>query len=74
MNEDKYEVISAGFDNTSEVPKDRDIFYRCTNCGGAIPSLPIDNIGCNCGNVFIDKDYCRLIVMDITKFNAVRFF
>jgi len=72
MTSNKYELISTGFKNTSEVPKGKDIFYRCRGCGGIIPSLPSDNIGCKCGNIFIDKDYWRLIVMDITKLEAVR--
>jgi translation initiation factor 2B subunit (eIF-2B alpha/beta/delta family) len=72
MSEKEYEVISSSFKRTSEVPKDEDIFYRCTDCGGVIPSVPDDNIGCSCGNIFIDKDCWRLIVVDITKLEVVK--
>jgi hypothetical protein len=72
MNGGKYEVIYSGFKNTSEIPKDEDIFYRCMDCGGVIPSVPDDNVGCKCGNIFIDKDYWRLIVVDLTKLEVVR--
>ncbi len=72
MSGDEYEVIASGFERTADIPKDDDILYRCTNCGSAIPSVPDDNIGCKCGNVFIDKDYWRLIVVDLTKLEAVR--
>lgn len=72
MSGDEYEVIASNFVRTSDVPKDEDIFYRCTECGSVIPSVPDDNIGCECGNVFIDKDYWRLIVVDLGKLEAVK--
>lgn len=72
MSGDEYEVIASSFVRTSDVPKDEDIFYRCTECGSVIPSVPDDNIGCECGNVFIDKDYWRLIVVDLGKLEAVK--
>jgi hypothetical protein len=68
----KYELISRGFKCAAEIPKDDDIFYRCVDCGAVIPSVPDDNIGCDCGNVFIDKDYWRLVVVDLSKLEAVR--
>jgi len=72
MSGDEYEVIANNFVRTSDVPKDEDIFYRCTECGSVFPSVPDDNIGCECGNVFIDKDYWRLIVVDLGKLEAVK--
>lgn len=72
MSGDEYEVIASNFVRTSDVPKDEDVFYRCTECGSVIPSVPDDNIGCECGNVFIDKDYWRLIVVDLGKLEAVK--
>lgn len=69
---DEFEVVASGFTRTSEVPKDEDLFYRCTDCGAVIPSVPDDNIGCECGNVFIDKDYWRLIVVDLSKLEVVK--
>lgn len=68
----EYELISTNFKSTSDVPRDEGIFYRCVDCGVVIPSVPDDNIGCACGNVFIDKDYWRLVVVDLTKLEVVR--
>lgn len=72
MKEIKYCVFAKDFKDTSEVPKDRDLFYRCSSCGEVIPSTPKDNIGCSCGNVFIDKDCWRLMINDFTKFEVVK--
>jgi len=72
MSNLEYEIISSAFNSTADVPRDKDIFYRCNICGTVIPSVPSDNIGCKCGNVFIDKDYWRLVVVDLTKSEAVR--
>ena len=72
MNNVEYKVISTKFKNTADVPKDIDIFYRCTECKTIIPSVPNENIGCECGNIFIDKDCWRLIVVDFSKFEAIR--
>ena len=63
-----YEVIVAKVKDTSEAPKDKDYFYRCKRCGGMIPSIPEDNVGCECGNVFIDKDFRRLVIEDYSLF------
>lgn len=72
MIDDECEVVASGFTRTSDVPKDDDLFYRCTECGSVIPSVPNDNIGCECGNVFIDRDYWRLVVVDLAKMEVVK--
>jgi len=72
MIEHDYELIGNNYDDTSSVPKDDDIWYRCTDCGDMIPSVPEDNIGCGCGNVFIDKDCWRLVVANMKAFEVVR--
>jgi hypothetical protein len=73
MNEHPpYDVIKNGIADTSQAPRGKDIFYRCTICGGVVSSIPPDNVGCACGNVFIDVDYARLSVRDYSKFQAVR--
>ena len=69
---DDYELVSDGFTNTSPVPMDKDLFYRCLNCSAIIPSVPPINISCKCGNITIDKDYGRLAVSDFSKFQVVR--
>lgn len=72
MIDDRYEVIFSSFKSTSDVPKDNSLLYRCKDCGMVIPSIPNNNIGCSCGNVFIDKDYWRLVVADIAKLEVVK--
>ena len=72
MNGDIFQVVGSDFTRTSEIPKDQGLYYRCLDCGGIIPSVPAKNIGCECGNVFIDKDYWRLIIADLSKIEVVR--
>lgn len=72
MNKYVYDVIMVEISDTSEAPKDKDIFYRCKNCGETIPSIPEDNIGCECGNVYIDIDFWRLAIKDYSSFEVVR--
>lgn len=68
----EYEVVYVNFKSTSDVPKDVDLFYHCLDCGKVIPSVPDSNIGCDCGNIFIDKDCWRLIVANLAKLEVVR--
>jgi len=72
MTSPEYEVIKRGITDTSEAPRGKDVYYRCAECGGVIPSAPRDNVGCECGNIFIDFDYFRLAVRDYAAFEAVR--
>jgi len=67
-----YEVIAYDISDTSQAPKGKDVYYKCTLCGDIIPSQPNDNIGCKCGNIFIDIDYFKLAIKDYSKFQAVR--
>ena len=68
----KYKTVGSGFKSTADIPKDDDLFYRCLDCGGIIPSVPNNNIGCDCGNIFIDKDYWRLIVVNLEKLEVLK--
>lgn len=72
MNQDAYERIRNDFTDAHDVPRGDDVYYRCTVCGGMIPSTPDDSVQCKCGNVFIDVDYHRLCVADYRKFEALR--
>lgn len=72
MTNCEYELVGNDYDDTANVPKDDDIWYRCTDCGKLIPSVPDDNIGCDCGNVFIDKDCWRLLVANMHKLEVLR--
>ena len=71
MNDCRFELLGGNYTDTSEVPKDEDIYYRCLECGEIIPSVPKDNIGCRCGNIFIDEDCWRLVVTDIRKLEVL---
>lgn len=69
---DEYVVIVGNITDTSQAPKGKDVYYKCMLCGDLIPSRPKDNVGCSCGNVFIDIDYFRLAIKDYSKFQAVK--
>jgi len=66
------EVAEVKVQSASEAPKGPNIYYRCLRCSGLIPSQPDDNIGCECGDIFIDIDYFRLVVRDFETFEVVR--
>ncbi len=72
MHMDKYEVVQDRVSDTSQAMKGRDIYYKCEACDGILPSQPKDNIGCSCGNVFVDIDYFRLSIKDYDKFMVLR--
>ena len=66
-----YKLISKGFTDTREIPKGEKLFYRCTKCGGVIPSCPDESTGCVCRSIVIDKDMMRLCVEDYSQFEVV---
>ena len=68
----QYIILGSNYQKTSDIPKGKDISYLCLDCGDIIPSIPKENIGCKCGNVFIDKDCWRLIIVDLTKLQTVK--
>ena len=70
INSSGYDLVGTGYASTADIPKDTDLYYRCEDCGDVIPSVPVQNTGCKCGNVFIDKDYCRLVVADLRALSA----
>jgi hypothetical protein len=72
MKQDDYAVVAVRVTDTSEAPKGKDLYYKCLRCGGIIPSQPTDNVGCECGNVFIDVDYFRLAIEDYRQFQVLR--
>ena len=72
MNHKNYEVIAANITDSNQAPKGKYLFYRCKRCGEVLPSLPKDNVRCDCGNVCIDIDYLRLLINDYSLFEAVR--
>jgi hypothetical protein len=72
MSDPTYDLIGSVYKSTADIPRDDDICYRCNDCGDVIPSVPAHNIGCKCGNVFIDRDYWRLVVADMSKLSVLR--
>ena len=68
----KYRVVLDGLTDTSRAPKGPDVHYKCKLCGDLVPSQPKDNIGCTCGNVFVDIDYLRLAVKHYSQVQVVR--
>lgn len=68
----KDDVAAETFSDTSQVPRGNDLSYKCLQCNAVVPSGPRDSIGCECGNIFIDTDYVRLVVRDFSKFQLVR--
>ena len=67
-----FEVIKKNILDADEAPRGKGIFYHCIECDEYIPSLPQDNIGCSCGNIFIDFDYFRLAVRNYSQFEVVK--
>jgi len=72
MNSNEYEVILKNATDTRDIPKGTDLSYRCLSCGDVIPSIPKDNIACQCDNIYIDVDMWRLDVGDYEKMEVVR--
>ena len=69
---EKFKIISKKIKDTSEAQKGKNVYYKCTKCNDLIPSIPKDNVGCSCGNLFIDIDYFRLSIEDYNHFTVVQ--
>lgn len=67
-----YELLGNNYTNTATIPRGKDIYYHCLKCDSVVPSVPKDNVGCDCNNIFIDRDYVRLAVEDYTQFEVIR--
>ena len=67
-----YEVIRSGITKPSDAVRGKDLYYRCTECGGMISSVPRENVECPCGNIFIDYDYTRFVLRDYSAIEVVR--
>ncbi len=69
----EYDIIGSEYSDTKDVPKDKNIYYRCGKCGESVPSLPKEKIvSCNCRNIHIDLYYWRLAVDDLAKFEVLK--
>ena len=67
-----YKIVQTNIRNSSDAQKGKDIYYLCKKCNDAISSITRDNIGCECGNVFIDIDCFRLAVEDFDNFQVIK--
>jgi cytochrome c2 len=67
-----YEILKVGIQDTNEAIRGKDIFYKCDICHSIISSTPKDSVGCECGNIEIDREYVRLYVKDYSKFLILR--
>jgi len=72
LNESEYEVVFTDITDLAQVRRNEDIYIICTECGDAICSAPKDNVACECGNIDIDLDYCRIGAFDFSKCKVVR--
>ena len=65
-------ALKETFDETTSIPHGPDLFYECSTCGDLVPSEPEDNVGCSCGNVFVDIDAFRVAIEDYSQFRILR--
>jgi hypothetical protein len=72
MKKVQYEILETVVSDTGDVPRAKTIFYGCKKCGGVVPSIPGDNVSCECGNIGIDKDVNRLWIGDYESFVLLR--
>lgn len=64
--------LSERFDETTPIPRGRDLYYECLICSGILPSQPKESIGCSCGNVRVDIDAFRVAIGDYPRFRILR--
>ena len=57
----------VNFNPRDGYPAKLGLFYECTRCGDVVASVPKDNIGCKCDNIFIDVDAGRIAVRDVSQ-------
>lgn len=67
-----FENINVVMKNSSDVPKGKDIYYKCLKCGDVIFSRSKVNVSCKCRNMFIDVGYLRLTVEEFSKFQVLK--
>ena len=72
MTSETWEIVRSDVRDTADAPRGKDLYYRCTLCNVDVPSQPRDNVGCKCGNIFLDIDYFRMFVRDFDSFLVVR--
>ncbi len=66
-----YKVLPIHASSVSEAIRGPTISYLCAKCETLVPSQPDDNMGCSCGNIFLDIDSLMLIVYEWASFKIV---
>lgn len=66
----KYHYIE--FDPKQGYPIGPELSYECLQCHKIVPSMPQDNIWCDCYNICVDIDAGRLAVKDDSLLRLVR--
>ena len=64
--------VGRDYESSSLVPKDHDLQYLCEKCGSYLDSIPTDNVSCACRQVYIDRDWHRLVVTNPRQFSVWR--
>jgi hypothetical protein len=62
---DSYADIGKGI--LKGIPRAKELFYGCKECGGVVPSRAGHNSGCGCLNIFMDLKIWRLSVRDYSQ-------
>ena len=60
------------FDPKQGWPCAADLFYECMRCHKVLPSMPNDNLWCDCYNLCIDVDAVRLGAEDESSIKLIR--
>lgn len=68
----RFEIYAENLSKADPIPRGRDLKYKCLACGDMLHSIPDDNGGCSCDNIFIDKDYFRIVIKDYSNFQILR--
>ena len=58
------------FDSRNGYPGGDRIYYECMKCRDYIPSIPDDNVCCQCRNICIDVDAGRVSIKDEKSFKV----
>jgi hypothetical protein len=68
---DEY-VEVQGIDLLRDRPSAPELFYLCKRCGSVVSSAPTSNLGCTCGDVFVDLDAGRLVLRNAKRVSLLR--
>jgi hypothetical protein len=68
MNDNKRrDYLNVRFTQLGDLYRAADRSYECRICGGAVPTMPTETVSCDCGNILIDVDACRVSIRDFDQ-------